>query len=144
AAELGIERYHARVLPGEKARLVAGRRAAGPVAFVGDGIHDAPALLAAALGGALWAGTDGAPEGAGLVPHAGDPPGGVAAPTLPRATYRKMRQNILWATGYNAVAIPLAAGVLASVGVVLSPAVGAMLMSLSTVIVALNAMSLRR
>ncbi len=144
AAELGIERYHARVLPGEKARLVAELRAAGPVAFVGDGINDAPALLAADLGVAIGAGTNVAIESADVVLVADDPLDVVAALRLSRATYRKMRQNVLWATGYNAVAIPLAAGALASVGVVLSPAVGAVLMSLSTVIVALNAMSLRR
>ena len=144
ARELGMARFHARVLPGGKARLVRELQASGPVAFVGDGINDAPALLAADLGVAIGAGTNVAIESADVVLVEDDPLDVVTALRLSRATYRKMRQNIFWATGYNAVAIPLAGGVLASVGVVLSPAVGALLMSLSTVIVAFNAMSLRR
>ncbi|HZW28587.1 MAG TPA: copper-translocating P-type ATPase [Trueperaceae bacterium] len=144
AAQLGIERFHARVLPGEKAALVRRLRSEGPVAFVGDGINDAPALLAADLGVAIGAGTNVAMESADVVLVEDDPLDVVTALRLSRAAYGKMRQNLAWATGYNAVAIPLAAGVLSGVGVVLSPAVGALLMSLSTVVVALNAMTLRR
>jgi len=144
AAELGITRHHARVLPADKARLVASLGEGGPVAFVGDGINDGPALLAADLGIAIGAGTNVAIESADLVLVDDDPEDAVRALTLARATGRKMTQNLLWATGYNVVAIPLAAGVAASAGILLEPAVGALLMSTSTVIVALNAMLLRR
>ena len=144
AAELGITRHHARVLPADKARLVASLGEGGPVAFVGDGINDGPALLAADLGIAIGAGTNVAIESADLVLVDDDPEDAVRALTLARATGRKMTQNLLWATGYNVVAIPLAAGVAAGAGILLEPAVGALLMSTSTVIVALNAMLLRR
>ncbi len=144
AAELGIERYYARVLPQDKARIVKELKAVGPVAFVGDGINDAPALLEANLGVAIGAGTNVAIESADLVLVEDDPLDVVRALQLARATYRKMVQNLFWATGYNAVAIPLAGGVAYPWGILLSPAVGALFMSLSTVIVAVNAMTLRR
>jgi len=143
AGELGIERFHARVLPQEKAGLVRDLREGGPTAFVGDGINDAPALVEADLGIAIGAGTNVAIESADLVLVEDDPADVLAALRLSRATYRKMVQNLFWATGYNAVAIPLAAGALAWAGFVLSPAVGALLMSVSTVVVAVNATLLR-
>lgn len=144
AAELGIERFFARVLPQDKATRVRELRARGPAAFVGDGINDAPALLEADLGVAIGAGTNVAVESADLVLVENDPLDILRVLRLSRAAYAKMVQNLLWASGYNVAAIPLAAGVLAPVGIVLSPAVGALLMSLSTVIVAGNAMLLRR
>jgi Cu2+-exporting ATPase len=144
ASDLGIERFHARVLPEEKAQIVASLQTEGHTAFVGDGINDAPALLTADLGIAIGAGTNVAIESADLVLVDDDPVDVARALELSRATRRKMMQNLAWATGYNAVAIPLAAGVAASAGILLSPAVGALFMSLSTVIVAFNAMLLRR
>jgi Cu2+-exporting ATPase len=144
AADLGIERYHSRVLPQEKAAIVGRLEQEGPTAFVGDGINDAPALLAADLGIAIGAGTNVAIESADLVLVEDDPADVARALTLSRATRRKMMQNLAWATGYNAVAIPLAAGVAVNAGILLSPAIGALFMSLSTVIVAANAMLLRR
>ena len=144
AQYLGIERYYARVLPRDKANIVHQLKATGPAAFVGDGINDAPALLEADLGVAIGAGTNVAIESADLVLVENDPLDVVFALRLSRATYRKMAQNIFWATGYNAIAIPLAAGVGSAWGVVLSPAVAALLMSLSTIIVAANATLLRR
>ena len=144
AQELGIERYHARVLPEDKARRVRELKREGPTAFVGDGINDAPALLEADLGIAIGAGTNVAIEAADLVLVESDPLDVVRALTLARAAYGKMVQNLFWATGYNAIALPLAAGVAYPWGIVLSPAVGALLMSLSTVAVAVNAMLLRR
>src|SRR5690606_723863 len=125
AADLGIARFHARVLPQDKAALVRALREDGPTAFVGDGINDAPALLEADLGVAIGAGTNVAIESADLVLVEDGPGDVVRALALSRATYRKMLQNLFWATGYNAVALPLAAGVLYGLGVVLSPAVGA-------------------
>jgi Cu2+-exporting ATPase len=144
AAELGIERYHARVLPADKAGIVTELREMGPVAFVGDGINDAPALLTSDLGIAIGAGTNVAIESADLVLVDNDPGDVARALELSRATRRKMVQNLVWATGYNTVAIPLAGGALAWAGVLLNPAVGALFMSLSTVVVAANAMLLRR
>jgi len=132
------------VLPGDKAARVRELKCSAPTAFVGDGINDAPALLEADLGIAIGAGTNVAIESADLVLVENDPADVLRALRLSRATYRKMLQNLAWATGYNAVAIPLAAGVLAWTGFVLSPAAGAVLMSLSTVVVALNAVALRR
>jgi Cu2+-exporting ATPase len=143
AQQLGIERYYARVLPGQKADKVRQLKSSAPTAFVGDGINDAPALLEADLGVAIGAGTNVAIESADLVLVENDPADVLAALKLSRATYRKMMQNLGWATGYNAVAIPLAAGVLAWAGFLLSPAVGAILMSVSTIVVAINAMTLR-
>jgi len=144
ARELGIERYYARVLPGDKAAKVRELQRTAHTAFVGDGINDAPALLEADLGIAIGAGTNVAIESADLVLVNDDPADVLAALKLSRATYRKMIQNLAWATGYNAIALPLAAGVLAWAGFLLSPAVGALLMSASTIIVAINAMTLRR
>jgi Cu2+-exporting ATPase len=144
ADDLGIERFSARVLPQDKARIVRELKAGGPTVFVGDGINDAPALQEADMGVAIGAGTNVAIESADLVLVESDPLAVVAALRLSRAGYHKMVQNLLWATGYNVVALPLAAGVAYAWGVLLSPAVGAVLMSASTVIVAVNAMLLRR
>lgn len=144
AQELGIAHWHARVLPADKSRIVAALRSEGSVAFVGDGINDAPALLEADLGVAIGAGTNVAIESADLVLVENDPMDVVRALRLSRATYRKMIQNLFWATGYNAVALPLAGGVAYGWGILLTPAAGAILMSASTVIVAVNAMLLRR
>jgi Cu2+-exporting ATPase len=144
AAEVGMPAYHARVLPQDKSRIVRELKARGQTAFVGDGINDAPALREADLGVAIGAGTNVAIEAADLVLIESDPLGVVRALYLARATYRKMVQNLLWATGYNTVALPLAAGAGYAWGVLLSPAAGAVLMSASTVVVALNAMLLRR
>jgi Cu2+-exporting ATPase len=144
AADLGITRYHARVLPENKAELVKELKRGGPTAFVGDGINDAPALLEADLGVAIGAGTNVAIESADLVLIEDDPLDVVRALKLSKASYRKMIQNLFWATGYNAIALPLAAGVAYSWGLLLSPAVGAIFMSASTVIVAINAVLLRR
>lgn len=144
AGELGIAEFHARVLPADKERIVSELKLEGPTAFVGDGINDAPALLTADLGIAIGAGTNVAVESADLVLVDDDPADVVRAIRLSKATRTKMMQNLAWATGYNAVAIPLAAGALAWAGILLTPAVGALLMSMSTVIVALNAMTLRK
>ncbi len=144
AKDLGITRYHARVLPQDKASIVQELKRQGPTAFTGDGINDAPALLEADLGVAIGAGTNVAIESADLVLVEDDPADVLAALKLSRASYAKMTQNLWWATGYNAIAIPLAMGALVWTGFILSPAVGAVMMSLSTIIVAINAVSLRR
>src|SRR5690606_30160663 len=145
AAELGIDRVFAGVLPADKVEKVRELRRGGRrVAMVGDGVNDAPALLTADVGVAIGAGTDVAVEAGDVVLVRSDPRDVPRIIELSRATYRKMVQNLWWAAGYNIVAIPLAAGVLASQGIVLHPAVGAILMSASTVIVALNAQLLRR
>lgn len=145
ARELGIERYRARVLPQDKARIVRELKSQGPTAFVGDGINDAPALLEADLGVAIGAGTNVAMESADVVLVKSDPLDVVRLLHLARATRRKMLQNLFWATGYNAIALPLAAGVAYPFfGLLLPPALGALFMSLSTVVVALNALLLRR
>ena len=145
AAELGIDSVFAEVLPENKAESVGELQRRGKkVAMVGDGVNDAPALALADVGIAIGAGTDVAIESAGVVLASDDPRAVVDVIRLSRASYRKMVQNLVWATGYNLFAIPLAAGVLAWAGVTLAPAVGAVLMSLSTVVVALNAQLLRR
>jgi Cu2+-exporting ATPase len=144
AASLGIERYYARVLPGEKVEIVTELQKEGSVAFVGDGINDAPSLLTADLGMAIGAGTNVAIESADLVLVDNDPRDVVRALNLSRLTWAKMVQNLVWATGYNVIAIPLAAGIGVAVGILINPALGALFMSLSTVIVAINAMAMRR
>ena len=144
ARETGIEEIFAEVLPHEKAAKIAEVQARGlVVAMTGDGVNDAPALAQADVGIAVGAGTDVAIETADVVLVKSDPLDVVALMRLSRATYGKMVQNLFWATGYNAVAIPLAAGVLHGAGIVLSPAAGAVLMSLSTIIVAVNARLLK-
>lgn len=144
AGKLGIERYFAGVLPAGKVATVEMVRAKGKiVAMVGDGVNDAPALAAADVGIAIGAGTDVAVATADVVLVRSNPDDIPTVIALARATYGKMVQNLVWATGYNVVAIPLAAGALASAGILLSPALGGVLMSVSTVIVALNARLLR-
>ena len=145
ARQLGIDRVFAQVLPDGKAAKVQELQQQGKrVAMVGDGVNDAPALVTADVGIAVGAGTDVAVEAGDVVLIRSDPRDVPRIISLSRASYRKMVQNLWWAAGYNVVAIPLAAGVLASQGIVLTPAVGAILMSLSTVIVAINAQLLRR
>ncbi|WP_347405236.1 heavy metal translocating P-type ATPase [Micromonospora sp. WMMD956] len=141
----GVDEVFAEVLPADKDGKVTELQRRGlTVAMVGDGVNDAPALARADVGIAIGAGTDVAIESAGMVLASSDPRGVAAVARLSRASYRKMVQNLAWAAGYNVVALPLAAGVLAWAGVALSPAVGAILMSASTIVVALNAQLLRR
>jgi P-type Cu2+ transporter len=145
ATELGIDEHFAEVLPEDKDSKVAELQARGHrVAMVGDGVNDAPALARADVGIAIGAGTDVAIESAGVILASDDPRSVVGVIELSKATFRKMVQNLVWATGYNAFAIPVAAGVLAWAGVTLTPAVGAILMSVSTIVVAANAQLLRR
>nr|WP_303701838.1 heavy metal translocating P-type ATPase [Flexistipes sinusarabici] len=144
AKELGLDDYFAEVLPNEKADKVKEVQSRGLiVAMTGDGVNDAPALAQADVGIAIGAGTDVAVETADIVLVRSNPEDAVDIIALAKATYRKMVQNLIWATGYNAFAIPLAAGALSVYGIILNPAMGAVLMSLSTVIVAINARILK-
>ncbi|MDY0043818.1 MAG: copper-translocating P-type ATPase [Syntrophales bacterium] len=144
AREIGLDEYFAEVLPRDKAKKVKEVQSRGLiVAMTGDGVNDAPALAQADVGIAIGAGTDVAVQTADIILVRSNPLDAASILKLSRATYRKMIQNLAWATGYNAVAIPLAAGILYSYGILLSPAMGAVLMSLSTVIVAINAKYLK-
>jgi len=145
AEDLGIDRFYAEVLPEDKERKIAELQGQGKrVAMVGDGVNDAPALVRADVGIAIGAGTDVAIESAGIILVQNNPLDVVKVIALSRASYRKMIENLAWATGYNVFALPLAAGALAPWNLFLSPALAALLMSLSTMIVALNAQLLRR
>ena len=145
ADDLGIDRVFAGVRPGDKAAKVAELQHEGlKVAFVGDGVNDAPALAQADVGIAIGAGTDVAIASAGVILASSDPRSVLSVIMLSKATYRKMKQNLWWAAGYNLISVPLAAGILAPVGFVLPMSVGAILMSASTVVVAANAQLLRR
>jgi P-type Cu2+ transporter len=142
--EIGLDEYFAEVLPGDKADKVKEVQSRGLlVAMTGDGVNDAPALAQADVGIAIGAGTDVAVETADIILVRSNPLDAVAIIGLAKATYKKMVQNLAWATGYNAIAIPLAAGVLYSLGILLTPAIGAIFMSVSTVIVAINARLLK-
>ena len=144
-ADLGLDEVIAEVLPEDKDAEVAALQTRGrTVAFVGDGVNDAPALARADVGLAIGAGTDVAIESAGVILASSDPRSVIGVIRLSRASYRKQIQNLVWAAGYNVAAIPLAGGALAWVGFTLQPAIGAVLMSVSTIVVAANAQLLRR
>jgi Cu2+-exporting ATPase len=145
AAELSVDQVFSDLLPEQKSATVEELKRSGKrVAMVGDGVNDAPALVIADVGIAIGAGTDVAVEAGDIVLVRSDPRDVPLIIDLSKASYRKMIQNLAWATGYNVIAIPLAAGVLVRWGIILSPAIGAVLMSASTVIVAVNAQLLRR
>jgi Cu2+-exporting ATPase len=145
AADLGVDEVMAEVLPEDKDAAVSGLQGRGfRVAMVGDGVNDAPALARADVGVAIGAGTDVAIESAGVVLVSDDPRGVMSVRVLSKASYRKMVENLVWAVGYNVVAIPVAAGVFGWAGIALPPAAGALAMSISTVVVAANAMLLKR
>jgi len=144
AKELGIDEYFAEVLPQEKVEIVKKLQGINVVMFVGDGINDAPALMQADIGVAIGAGTNVAIESAGIILVRNDPRDIVKLIQLSKITYRKMIENLFWATGYNIIALPLAAGILAFKGIFLSPAIAAILMSLSTIIVSFNALRMKR
>jgi Cu2+-exporting ATPase len=143
AEELGLDDFFAEVLPHDKAEVIKKVQKEYVTAMVGDGVNDAPALVQADVGIAIGAGTDVAIESADIVLVRNDPRDVAYILGLSGKTYSKMFQNLLWATGYNAIAIPLAAGILYGYGILLSPAAGAILMSVSTVIVAINARLLK-
>jgi Cu2+-exporting ATPase len=144
AREIGLDEYFAEVLPDEKAEKVREVQSRGlRVAMTGDGVNDAPALAQADVGIAIGAGTDVAVETADIILVRSNPEDVTAIIRLSRSTYRKMLQNLWWAAGYNIIAIPIAAGALYGAGILLGPAVGALLMSASTVVVAINARLLR-
>ena len=144
AEELGIDQYFAEVLPEEKDETVSELQSQGKlVAMVGDGVNDAPALTRADVGIAIGSGTDVAIESGDIILVENNPLEVARLIRLSKASYRKMQENLVWATGYNVVALPLAAGILAPIGILLSPAIGAVFMSLSTIIVAINARRLR-
>ena len=143
--ELGLDGYFAGILPDQKLEKVKEFQQQGEfVAMTGDGINDAPALATADVGIAVGSGTDIAAETADIILVNSNPKDIASLVLFGKATYKKMIQNFIWATGYNVVAIPLAAGVLFSAGIIISPAMGAVLMSLSTIIVAINAQFLKR
>jgi Cu2+-exporting ATPase len=143
--KLGIDRYYAEVLPHQKLEKIKELQQKGEfVAMTGDGVNDAPALAQADVGIAVGSGSDIAAETAGIVLVNSNPKDIVSLILFGKATYKKMVQNLAWATGYNIIALPLAAGVLYKIGILLSPAAGAVLMSLSTIIVAINASLLNK
>ena len=145
STELGIDRVFAGVRPEDKAAKIGALQAEGKkVAMIGDGVNDAHALATADVGIAIGAGTDVAIASAGVILASSDPRSVLSVIELSRASYRKMKQNLWWAAGYNLISVPLAAGVLAPIGFILPMSVGAILMSASTIVVALNAQLLRR
>ena len=145
AEKTGINYYEADLMPDQKLKKIRAMREGGKVvAMVGDGVNDAPALLSADIGIAIGAGTDIAIESADIILTKSNLESVLDAIILSKKTYRKMVQNLWWASGYNIIAIPLAAGVLSKWGIIIDPAIGAILMSISTVVVAINAQLLRR